>query len=285
MKKLLFALVVCALASSAWATVEDWKATIDSDWGNPLNWAEVDPPLGNPGHVPTIIDKVAIRSGVADAVIGPLVAAVGQQFVIGDWGSLADTVVVNGGSYTSTVGGAGVIGSWTILGYGATNNGTLRVNSGSMDLGEHLFVGFMGVGNLDINGGAVNVLYGMFAPGWMGGSGNIHLDGGVLHTAQWWGGAGFLGTHNYTFDITGGEWILNSAYDPILGTWHGWEAELQTLVDNGWITGYGGEGQVVLETIYDEMGNPIQVHATAIPEPVTISLLGLGALALLRRRS
>jgi hypothetical protein len=271
-KKLLLVVLVCALATSAWGADVEWlNTTGNQNWGDPLNWSTGALPVGGFGG-----SKAAVRTfGVAGPIISVGTDAVSWQFVVGDWGN-AGTAVVDGGTYTSTVGGAGVLDAWTILGY--ENVGTLIVNSGSLlNLGEHLFLGMFGTGNLDINGGTVNVLYGMFAPGWLGGSGNINLDGGLLHTARWWGSDPTrLANHNYTFDITGGEWILNG----------GWYDQIVSLVDSGWITGYGGAGIVNVEVIYDDMGTPLETHTTAtIPEPVTISLLGLGALALLRKRS
>jgi hypothetical protein len=56
-------------------------------------------------------------------------------------------------------------------------------------------------------------------------------------------------------------------------------AVMEAYRDAGRITGYGGAGTVVVELV----GR--QTITTAIPEPVSISLLGLGALALLRKRS
>lgn len=266
-KRLLLAVVVCVLAASTLAVDTEWLNTTGNlQWGDSANWST--------GSLPTKADNIGVRSGVDGPIISTGTNAVGKQLVIGDGGSPSDTVIVDGGTYTSTSDtGGGVTDARTILGYGAANNGTLQVNSGVVNLGSHLFVGLSGVGNLNINGGIVNVNYGMFVPGWNGGFGNIHLDGGVLHTAMWWGGAGqsYLDNHNYTFDFTEGMWIINGFC----------VNEIQLLIDRGWITRYGGEhgGIVITFDCCREL-----TIVNAIPEPVSISLLGLGGSAMLGRR-
>lgn len=271
-KLLIILLAVCAVNGYVWAADIQWfGGAHDRDWFNADNWNSN---LIPPGPVPAGIDKAKLNYVWANA--GPIISAPGaianEIFISED----RDLGTIGEQSLTVATGGTLSTNGQVILGYNGpdsrnglpANEGRLIMQGGTATMGSHLFVGFSGIGHLEVNAGTLNIFNGMFAPGWNGGSGTIELNGGLLHTEQWWGS--LPQSFDFEFDITEGEWIQN----------HYWVNEIQALVNAGLITGYGGAGTVVIEW------DPVleQTHVTAvIPEPVSIALFGLGAL-LLRKR-
>jgi hypothetical protein len=267
MKKLLYLVLFCALTSSVWAAELQWfGGAHDRDWFNTANWGAAG------GPIPTAVDKSKLNYVWANP--GPIISASGavsnEIFIsedrdIGTIGEQSLTVA-QGGELTTT--------GQVILGYYGpdsragmpANEGRLVMEGGVANIGTHLFVGFSGIGHLQMEGGTLNVLTGMFGLGWNLGQATVELNGGTLHTDQW----NFNNASDYSFDITGGEWIQN----------HFWVNEIQALVDAGMITSYGGAGTV--SVTWDPVLE--QTHVTAIPEPISIAIFGLGAL-LLRKRS
>jgi len=276
--------VICSAAGSAFALEPQWfGGGGDRAWCNPANWNSN---LTPPGPVPGPADKAKINGvwGNDGPIISTPGVRVGEIFISEGPPDLAPqslTVAAGGEVTTGSDGGIPYSGQVNI-GYASHNTGTLIMDGGTMNISGHLWLGWAGKGILQMNSGTLNVgthlAPTMFGLGW-GGPGNdtegsrnieIHCAGDLLHTTQWWGGAGWLGTHNYTFDITEGTWEI-----------HGWwENELNQLKGNGWITGYGSADNVVIA--WDSV-RELTVVTAIIPEPITISLLGLGAL-LLRRR-
>jgi hypothetical protein len=284
-KKLIILVALCVIFSSVGSaqavspTTYQWFGSngVDpptTDWTDGQAWR--DEMTGLHGDAPTAVDRVKLNGVWGNAgpdiggVHGVQSVAAGEIFISEGPPDLAPqslTVSVGG---TITTGGGTWLGQVNV-GYASHNIGSLIGNGGTANIAQHLWLGWNGRGILQMNSGTVNV-EGMFAPGagtTFGGNpantgfGEIHLNGGLLHTQGWWGGAGFDGVHNYTFDISGGTWEI-----------HGfWVNQINTLIDNGWITGGASAS-------WDE----VREITTVIPEPITLSLLGLGAL-LLRRRS
>lgn len=288
-KKLIILVALFAICSTgnAWGGVYQWFGAELPDgtgrtdeWTSGGAWADEfggGPPLPH-GVVPTAYDKAKVNLvwGNPGPVIRTAVSA-GEVFISEDpvQPAIQTVTVAAGGSLVTGTPGydplnpVGYAGQLN-LGYYSTNTGKFIMDGGTANITENVMVGFQGKGILQMNSGTLNVNQ-MFRMGWAGGTGEVHLDGGLLHTVQWWGSdPARRAVHNYTFDITGGTWEIHS--------W--WEIELQELVDNGWLTGYGSPDNVVIA--WDAVRGITTV--TAIPEPITLSLLGLGAL-LLRRRS
>jgi hypothetical protein len=131
-----------------------------------------------------------------------------------------------------------------------------------------MWVGLLagGVGTLDINGGTVNVAQ-MIGLGWDGGTGYVNVNDGLLNLSNIHGDTELLKSIQgaSVLDIEMGAVTLPGDFTSVIDAY----------IDAGKITGYGvvGNAQAVFA---DEV-----TTVTAIPEPATISLLGIGALALL----
>lgn len=288
-KKLLFIMLVCTVATSAWAAEIQWfgGATPDRNWTTAGNWNSNVPPGG---PVPGLADKAKLNYVWANP--GPIISTpgvgVGEIFIsedrdVGTVGEQSLTIATGGVLNTGNLGG-GYAGQ-VILGYwGADDRVPLPANEGRLIMaggtatigpaggfGGHLFVGFSGIGHLQVDAGTLKVTN-MFGLGWNGGTGTVDISGGLLNTEQY----NFNnGTYSFNFSelraaLGDGEWVQN----------HYWKIEIQALVDAGKITTSvpGAYVKVDWDPVLE------QTHVYAIPEPVSIVMLGLGAL-LLRKRS
>jgi hypothetical protein len=267
-KLLLVALMSAIAASSAFSAELQWfGGAHDRDWFNQANWG------ASGGPIPTGVDKVKLNYVWANP--GPIISAPGavaNEIFISedrDLGTIGrqDLTVAEGGELTAN--GQvllGYYGADSRAGFPA-NEGGLIMTGGVANLVGHLFVGFTGIGHLEVHGGTLNV-GGMFGLGWNGGSGHVIIDGGVLHTEQWNFSPSALTT--YTFEVNGGKWIQN----------HYWVNEIQALVDAGKITTSipGAQVQVSWDPVLEQT-------IVTVPEPITVGLLGLGALGLLRKKN
>jgi hypothetical protein len=287
---LLSAALLCLVAAGAqsatpktlqWFGSEMQGGTPTTDWMDGSAWGDefTGPPLVH-GSVPTALDSVKINLewGNPGPVVDEAVAAgeikISEKSLDPLLQSL--TVAAGGSVVTGTPGYDPILNptgysGQVILGYYTGNVGALIMDGGTMDITSNFWAGYAGKGILQMNSGTLNV-HQYFGPGWNGGTAEIHLDGGVLHTAMWWGGIDsiHLAWNNYTFDITGGTWQLEGF----------WLDQMQQLIDDGKLTGYGSSDNIVVT--WDEDNE--QTVVTAIPEPISIALLGLGAL-LIRKRS
>jgi hypothetical protein len=266
--------VITGVTTSAFAAEMQWfGGAHDRDWSNTANWG----PAGGP--VPTAADKVKLNYVWANP--GPVVStpgAVANEIFISedrDLGTIGEQslTVASGGILTAN--GQVLLGYWGADGRAGfpANEGRLILDGGTANLMSHLFVGFTGIGNLQIDSGTLNVA-GMFGLGWNNGSGNVDISGGELHTEQW----DFTHASSYTFNFSdirtslgNGEWVEN----------HYWQPQIQALVDAGKITTSvaGAHIQVDWDPVLE------QTHVYAIPEPISIALFGLGALCLRGKRS
>ena len=141
---------------------------------------------------------------------------------------------------------------------------------GTVDFGQHLWVGYNAgaTGIIDISG-TVSVGQ-MLGLGWNGGVGYVNvLDGGVLDLFQLHGDGISSIKNGSILDISGtGQVLLPGDYTGVLNAY----------IANDTISGNGVLGNVTWDVVD---GTTI---VTAVPEPATMSLLGLGALALLRKK-
>jgi hypothetical protein len=265
MKKLMFFLVLlCVAVSSVQAQdVYQWFGTDPprtgpptTDWTQGYAWyCEIGPTQGTYGVVPDAYAKVKLNnvlwgdtweqwSPVVGGENGPQAISIGDVFMV-DAGWLTPEYL--------TVGADG-----SLLVQGATD----APGDGQINICHALG----GTAKLIMDGGSCYV-DGAVHVGW-GGTGSLLINSGSLSVMSFdIGGAG--GTGN--IDIREGEFRVDGF---LVGP-------ITALVDDGLITGYGGAGEVIVA--FDGVAGETVVTAE-IPEPITLSLLSLGAL-LLRKRS
>ena len=243
-KALLLVVIAIMFVGNVWAADVNWtNGNGNRQWTTPANWSTLT-------TLPTLADTANIKSGV----LGPIVSGI----------AVANYVYVTDGSGTQTLEVAASnleVDRNIILGYGATDDGTLWVTGGTVDCNQHLFLGNSpgAKGRLHIDTGTVNV-GGMFGVSWMGGDGYVQLHGGTLHTEQFAFDPNDLGG-TASMDITAGEWRQE----------HFWQNEIRALVYAGKITAYGGSGTVYVK--WDPTAGPSgtgQTIVTAVTTPPII---------------
>jgi hypothetical protein len=234
-------------------------------WSNPLNWdTDLVPDLSgtnpeysaglNTAQPPLLIDGSAAAphfitnvwaapAGANDAEILP-----GTNFQITDTvkiGFVGPSVITNNGG-TWVVGDAiaGKAGNFFIGSESeASGDGTYIQNAGSLDLGGLMLIG-----------GQKNVA---------GSKGQLRLNGGAVNVR----GALEINSDGL-IDIGDGDLYLAA------GDAAATAARLDGYIAGGAIIGYGGAGTVA----YDLSGD--MYHVYSVPEPATVTLIGLGGLVL-----
>jgi opacity protein-like surface antigen len=262
MKKLMFFLVLlCVAVSSVQAQdVYQWFGTDPprtgpptTDWTQGYAWyCEIGPTQGTYGVVPDAYAKVKLNNvlwGDTWEQWSPVVGGENGPQAI----SIGDVFMVDAGWLTPEYLTVGADGS--LLVQGATD----APGDGQINICHALG----GTAKLIMDGGSCYV-DGPVHVGW-GGTGQLILDGGVLDIAAIdIGGGGGAGS----IAITGG---MLKIRDLVVD-------QMQQYVDDGLMTGYGSADNVRID--FDGEYTIV----TAVPEPITLSLLSLGAL-LLRKRS
>ena len=196
-----------------------------------------------------------------------------QGVLMGAHDGATGTVNLSGG--TLEVSALAAVGSYqNSCVIGAEGSATFNMSGGTLTAMEDIWlaVGATSSGNLNMTGGVINVADTIhidyqganltFSPA--AAPGAIQLDGGVINASD------LVINSLGSMDLTEGRMILDG--DDTEVVWG--------YVDAGLITGYGVANNVLVG--YDSRNDKTIV--VAIPEPATIALLGLGSLALLKRR-
>lgn len=260
MKKLILLLMVMCLVSVA-SAASVWNPAANGivppavgNWNDPCNWTN-----GIPDAVEKAVFNVpnAAECQVSDAQSG-------AQVVQGDGNDGGVLRILSGGTLTTKA------GAWSAVGYNNTAHAIVDAG-GTYTFSQHAWIGLNdgAVGTLDISG-TVNV-GSMLGLGWSDdvlgtsqGFVNV-LDGGLLALTNIHSDGSTSIKHGSALDIAiGGQVTLPGDFVGVA----------EAYIAAGLITGPNASANLWM--------NP--GSTTIIPEPATLSLLGLGALALIRRK-
>jgi hypothetical protein len=212
------------LAGTAWNPAANPIQPSDNLWTTAGNWSA--------GIVPGHGYKAYFNAGAAPCIVSSTVG--GCQISIGDGGPGGVLLITNGGSLSAGDNAAGDNDNyaWTAIGY--NNTGEMDIeNGGSATFNYHLWVGLApgAIGTLNLDGGTASVA-GAFGLGVGGGTGIVHINGGVLTLAQW--AADSIQGSGSVLDIGAGSVVI--AGNQV--------ASVDGFVASGKITAYGGAGTV-----------------------------------------
>jgi hypothetical protein len=216
-------LMLCLVGHVQAANVRWTDASGDHNWFTAGNW---DP------CVPTTADIAWIGLLPGPTIVNDVNVVV-YRIYIGENNGVKGGLTVDGGTLTVT--------STFQLAYCSPGSpyvgsaGTLNMNSGTITMGGGFNLGQRGLGTLNMTGGTITVLASTLnIPESASGIGHMNLDGGIITVKDFkmrptLGGIG-------TMDIGGGTLIING--DKL--------SRVQGYIDSGWITAYGGSGQLSL---------------------------------------
>lgn len=258
-------LAVMIMAVSAWADNNWTGAALDGLWGNPGNWSLGVVPAAGAGQGNNFINN---QAGGLLITIDSATAAVSDGDIFGpEWGMDLD---IDGGSLTQMSPGF-VFAPIADAG----NHGTINVKNGAYMEVQELLLGdnwwFGGHPYIDLNVYDTSTVK---ARGWCWLGGHISLYDGTVDI----GG-------NINMDVSAVGYALIDIYDGQLiihgdGT-RDLVSEATIWQTNGQLKAFGGTGNILLDTTTLPGGIIISAE---IPEPATLSLLGLGILAMLKKR-
>jgi len=263
-KKLLFVVLVCAVASMANAVTYRYEG--NGAWENASiteGWT-ADNGATHPGVLPGAVDEARFNWGGATVTVSTAVPTVFRVYPGCD--EPGNLTVHNGGVVTMT--------DCLMMAVGGNPNtgSTLTVEAGgTVTAGGHLWVAENAAST-----GTVNI------------SGTVSI-GGIIGLGGVGFGAGGIGTVNV---LNGGVLNLTNIHSDMINLPSIHPGSLLSVSGTGKVTlpgdfinvvqAYIDAGRISGVVGWDQVN---EMTVITVPEPVSISLLGLGALALLRKRS
>ena len=280
-------MVMMTFASSAFAVrfYSEWRGPEGGSWNVAtavnVNWSIMTVPIASvyvAGVRPTDYYQAGFKGfGTLATVTSPgLTAGAVACDVLSLGGSLGGRLTINGGTVN--------VSEYFTMGAAAAERGVLEMKGGALNTGvqsnnSKLFVGQAGKGTVDMTGGIITIgsynagLNNLFlCQNYVANptvtEGLVNLLGGVIYAGDLEMQAGAVTAGKARIVITDGILVLSGNDTGYLAPW------LNTAITT---TKVGG----TVMAAYDLDSGTTTVWAT--PEPATVCLLGLGAMALLRR--
>lgn len=269
---LLMILVVFSMVAGAgevwWGNANQSPTGGNGDWGTASNWgAQV---------LPGSRDSVGINSNSSPYPTLSSGDYTVTDLLVGYWGD---------GGMTMSGGNLNISNLFAVGYYGGsgTSNAVFTMDGGVIGgngapaqlwIGYHTNAWNPSNGTLNVNDGLINVQWALNVGGGASNTvGHLNIAGGQVNLTQMLNVAA-----GSNVDISG---------NGVLSLWNRWggksRAQVQAMIASGLITGNGIVGNVQI-TDFDAGDGFTGFALTAIPEPATMILLGLGGLSLLRRR-
>ena len=250
---ILVAMCICSSSYGAWVFWEN--GTGNNQWTDSTNWSAY----------PTANDDTVVQLDKANEAILNT-----GEIGLANWMHVSSDMP--GGSQLTLNGGTVNCNDHLIVGenWGPTHEGTILMNSGTINTTLLLIGGAgdgsNGKGNLIMNDGDINISWMLAIAGGYGGTtgggvGVVELDGGTLNAT---GGGGLVMSNNGSLDITDGALVL--------------AGNITDVTTFGNVTAFDGIGSFVYN--FDGANTTI----TAIPEPLSLLLVGFGVLFVRNRK-
>ncbi len=207
---------------------------------------------------------------------------VGRKFYVGGSsvaGSGNASFTMSGGSIGIVMSGSTITPLDFVMANSAAAVCTGDMSGGTITITNNFNVAMLGTGTFTMTGGVINIINGKVRTNNNASSnGTLNLDGGTVYAnGVYIRGLDplYLGQSTGLINITQGKMVLNDL-----------DGSVKTLVE-GYVTGGGikGYGFADLSHVLVSWDNvALKTTVTAVPEPATITLLGLAGLVLIRRR-